>query len=352
MTITLDDLSRLEIDRGGMFRHIRDLGTELIRAWELSEDLELPQRAERAKGIVIAGMGGSATAADYFAELCRISSELPVLVSRGYTLPNWVDGDTLVVISSYSGNTEELLASYDDAWKRGAMVVAMTRGGKIAARAEGDGVPVHAIHYDAQPRAALVHSLAPLLRLGLMLGVTGVANDEVRDAGEAHGAFVAREFEPGVPEEQNEAKRVARELHRRFALVLGAEHLAPVASRFKNQVAENGKALGAADILPEANHNLIVGLATAENVADCLSLVTLESGLYHDRNRKRFDLTTTYFAEHGIPVHRATVGGKSLLAQLLLGTAWGDYVSAYLALLNDQDPSPVPQIDRLKAELG
>lgn len=350
--MTLDDLSRLELDRGGMFGHIRDLGSELIRAWEQSESMELPPGVERAKGIVIAGMGGSATAADYFAAICHVSSERPVVVSRGYSLPNWVDGDTLVVISSYSGNTEELVASYDDAWKRGAMMVAMTRGGKIGTRADGDGVPVHHVDYVAQPRAALAHSLAPLLRLGLTLGLSGVASDEVSDAGHAHRALIEREFEPTVPEETNRAKQLARALHRRFALVLGAEHLAPVASRFKNQLAENGKALGAADILPEANHNLIVGLATAGNVRDCLSVVALESNLYHQRNRKRLDLTTTYFAETGIPVHRANVGGDGLLTQLLVGTAWGDYTSAYLALLNDQDPSPVPQIDRLKAELG
>ncbi len=349
---TLDDRSCLELDRSGMFGHIRNLGTELIRAWEQSEDLQVPAGAERAKGIVIAGMGGSATGADYFAAICNVSSERPVVVSRGYSLPNWVDGDTLVVISSYSGNTEELLASYDDAWKRGAMMLAITRGGNMGDRAEGDSVPVHRIEYESQPRAALAHSLAPLLRLGLILGITGVADDEVTEAGESHRSYLERDLEPAVPEERNEAKQIARALHGRFPLVVGAEHLAPVASRFKNQIAENGKSLGAADILPEADHNLIVGLATAANVADCLGLVTLESALYHERIQKRFELTTAYFAEKGIPVHRAPVTGDSLLEQLLIGTAWGDYVSAYLALLNEQDPSPVPQIDRLKRELG
>ncbi len=348
---TLDDRYRLDLDKGGMFGHIRNLGTELIRAWEQSESLELPPGAERARGVVIAGMGGSATAADYFAAIANVSSEIPVVVSRGYTLPNWVNSETLVVISSYSGNTEELLSSYDDAWKRGAMMLAMTRGGAIGARAEGDGVPVHSIDYLSQPRAALAHSLAPLLRLGLMLGITGVANDEVEAAGSGHRDFVEA-LEPSVPEERNEAKQIASALQVRFPLVLGAEHLASVASRFKNQVAENAKALGAADILPEANHNLVVGLANARDFEETLSLITLESGLYHERTQKRFDLTTTYFAEQGIPVHRCPVNGETILAELLLGTAWGDYVSCYLGLLNGVDPSPVPPIDRLKRELG
>lgn len=350
--LTLDGMERLELDKGGMFGHIRDLGTELIRAWEQSDALVLPAGADRAKGIVIAGMGGSATAADYFAAIANVSSETPVIVSRGYALPNWVDGDTLVVISSYSGNTEELVASYDDAWKRGAMMMAMTRGGQVGARAEADGVGVYPIDYVAQPRAALAHSLAPLLRLGLMLGITGVANDEVEAAGNAHRDVVESVMEPSVPEERNGAKQIARALHRRFPLVLAAEHLASVGSRFKNQIAENGKALGAADILPEANHNLIVGLATASDVAETVSLVTLESSLYHERTQLRFELTGAYFEEQGIPLHRCPVTGDSILAELLLGTAWGDYVSCYLGLLNEQDPSPVPPIDRLKRELG
>ncbi|MGH2608087.1 MAG: SIS domain-containing protein, partial [Tepidiformaceae bacterium] len=244
--ITLDNLSRLDIDRGDMFGHIRRVGTELVNAWDQSDSLVLPRGAERAKGVVIAGMGGSATAGDYFAAICNVSSERPVVVSRGYTLPNWVDGDTLVIISSYSGNTEELLSAYDDAWKRGAMLIAVTRGGQIGGRAEEDGVPVHPIEYVSQPRAALAHSLAPLLRIGLMLGITGVSNDEVRAAAELHRRFVEEELVPEIPEDQNHAKELARALHGRFPLVLGAEHLAPVVSRFKNQLAENGKALGAA----------------------------------------------------------------------------------------------------------
>jgi glucose/mannose-6-phosphate isomerase len=167
------------------------------------------------------------------------------------------------------------------------MMVAMTRGGKIGERAAEDDVPVYALRYNSQPRAAIAHSLAPLLRVGLLLGITGVTTHDIREAADLHRAFVASEFEPDIPEERNAAKQIARALHRRFPLVLGAEHLAPVASRFKNQVAENGKALGASDVLPEADHNLIVGLETAADVRESLSLVTLESALYHERNRKR-----------------------------------------------------------------
>ena len=350
---SLDDGSLLRLDESDMFGRIRELGTELVRAWKASAGIELPRGAEEAEQVVVAGMGGSATAGDYFAALCAVSAEVPVHVVRGYTLPNYVSERTLVVLSSYSGDTEESLACYDDAWKRGAPILATTTGGRLAERAAQDGVPVYRIAYRAAPRAALPHSLAPLLRIGQRLSYLEVGDGEVEAAGEAHQAFVESELAPEVPGVRNGAKQLALALHGRIALVLGGEHLAPVASRCKNQLAENGKALGAADVLPEADHNLVVGLGTGAKAGQSLSLVTLEApGGYDPRVQKRFEVTTQLFAEDGVPVHRLLVAGETLLAELLAGTAWGDYVSCYLALLNGVDPTPVPQIVRLKAALA
>jgi len=348
----LDDPSTMALDAGGMLDRIAELGTELVRAWDASDELVLPQGAESARHVLIAGMGGSATGGDYFAALCAGSSEVPVGVVRGYALPNFVSERTLVVVSSYSGNTEESLTCYDDAWKRGALVLAVTTGGKLATRAEQDGVPVYRFSYAAQPRAATAHSLAPLLRLGDRLGLCAVDRAELEDAARLHENFVRQQASPSVPSAQNGPKQLAAALHSRIPLVLGAEHLAPVASRFKNQIAENGKMLGAADIMPEANHNLIVGLGAAAQVADRFSLVMLESALYDERVQKRFSVTASLFEESGIPVHRITVAGQRMIDQLVIGTAWGDYTSCYLAFLNGVDPSPVPQVDRLKAALA
>jgi glucose/mannose-6-phosphate isomerase len=335
-----------------MLDRIAEVGTEFIRAWRDSDDLVLPPRAESARSVLVAGMGGSATGGDYFAALCAGSSEIPVSVFRGYALPYFVGERSLIVVSSYSGNTEESLTCYDDAWKRGAAVLALTTGGKLAERAEADGVPVYRFSYAAQPRAAIAWSLAPLLRLGARLGLCPVDTASVESAARLHETFVQQQAGPMVPASQNGPKQLAEALHGRIPLVLGAEHLAPVASRFKNQLAENAKMIGAADIMPEANHNLIVGLGTGASVADRLSLVTLESPLYDERVQRRFDVTAAMFEETGIPVHRIAVAGKETLDHLLIGTAWGDYVSCYLAFLNGLDPSPVPQIDRLKAALA
>jgi glucose/mannose-6-phosphate isomerase len=348
----LDDPLLLKLDASHMFKLIRELGTELIRAWESSEELELSDKARSAETLVVAGMGGSATAGDYFATLCDVAGEMPVNVVRGYTLPNYVTERTLVIVSSYSGDTEETLACYDDAWKRGAELLVVTTGGALADRAEGDGVAILRISYKASPRAAIAHSLAPLLRVGHLLDLTGVDGPRIAAAGERHREFVERRLVPSVTASKNGAKRLAEKLHGRFGLILGAEHLAPVARRFKNQLGENGKALAAADALPEADHNVIVGLASAATAAPNLTAVSLESPLYQARMVMRCGATAQQFGDAGVPVERIATRGQSLLDDMLEGTAWGDYTSCYLGLLNGVDPTPVPQIDALKAALA
>jgi glucose/mannose-6-phosphate isomerase len=345
----LDTADVLALDRSGMFDHIRDVGHQLALAWEASEELVLPAGAEDAVEIVVAGVGGSATAGDYFASICRPHAAIPVRVVRGYSLPNHVSDRSLVAICSYSGDTAEALACYDDAWKRGASLMAITRGGALAARAGGDAVPVWRIGYEAAPRATTVHTLAPLLRAGRQLGVAAVDTHEIRAAGDRHRALVERELAPEVPAARNGAKRLAMALRGRIPFILGGEHLAPAAVRFKNQLGENGKTLAAADTLPEAGHNVVVGLATAPAHRELMSFVVLEARqTYEPRLMAQLDGFTRQCDEAGLPVHRLTIEGETILEQLLQATAWGDYVSCYLALAQGFDPTPVPQIERLR----
>ena len=336
-----------------MVGHIASVGLELRLAWKASEDLQLPESARKVANIVLAGMGGSATAGDYFATLCAESAELPVYVSRGYSLPNFVSERSLVVVTSHSGDTDEALSLYDDAWKRGAALLCITSGGKLGARAAEDGVPVHQIRYVGKPRTAIAHGLAPLLRVGAKLGLLTIDDADVQCAADAHAAMVAAHLGSSVQFEGNGAKQVAAKLFGRTPFVVGSEHMAPVATRFRNQLAENAKMLGGADSFPEAAHNFIVGLGTAAKVAERVALVAIEPRERSDeRTRAKFDAFCAQFEAVHIPVARIDVGGGRLLQQLLVGTAWGDYVSFYLALLNGVDPTPIPQIDQLKLALG
>lgn len=332
-----------------MLGHIASLGHELWAAWKRSEELVAPPGAESVTSVVLAGMGGSATAGDYVAAMAARSSEIPVTVCRGYTLPNYVSDRTLVIVSSYSGNTEEVLSLYDDAWKRGAPLLCITAGGMLGERAAADAVPIYPINYRSAPRAAMAHGLAPLLRICSGLGLFPLDDDEVLAASQAHARLASTELAPSNPASENGAKQAARLVLGRIPFVFGSDHLASVALRFRNQLAENGKVLGAAEVIPESAHNLVVGLTTGEPLGESLAVVAIESRETCDpRSVRQMDGQCEQFQESGIPVWRIDLGDGPLLEQFLLGTAWGDYTSYYLALLNGVDPTPIPQIDRLK----
>jgi glucose/mannose-6-phosphate isomerase len=348
MTV-LDDPASLDADRSGMFGHIRALGHEIVRAWRNSESLSLPALPPSLDSVVVAGMGGSATAGDYFATLCSATAPIPVVVVRGGALPAFASDRTLVVVSSYSGETSESLACYDEARAQGAPVIAITAGGTLKARAAADGVPVVAIDYVSPPRAAIAHTIAPLLRLGAMLELCPADDIAVDDAANECESFICGKLAPAISSAENPAKLTAQALWRRVPLVLGGEHLAPVTTRFKNQLAENGKTLAIAETLPEAAHNIVVGLQTADDDASRIGVVLLDSAMYGAATRRVTDEMQALFEQHGVQVQKAPAPGTSKLAQMLTGTALGDYVSCYLALLHGIDPTPIPEIEHMRA---
>jgi glucose/mannose-6-phosphate isomerase len=281
--------------------------------------------------------------------MCGNTSPIPVFVVRGAVLPAFVSDRTLVVVSSYSGETKESLACYDEAGRHGSPRVVITAGGSLADRARADGVPIVPIDYVSPPRAAVPHTIAPLLRLGAMLEVCPADDIIVEEAAAASEAFVCEQLAIDVPHKHNIAKQTAQLLWRRVPLILGGEHLAPVTVRFKNQVAENGKMLAIAETLPEAGHNIVVGLQTAKDDADRLAVVLLNSPAYAPATQRVAREIGGLFEQHGITVSAVDVPGTSTLAQMLSATAFGDYVSCYLALLNEVDPTPIPEIERMRA---
>lgn len=349
--IDLDEPSSLAPDVSGMLRHVRALGPELLRAWDSCEELVNLQFPAPPSAVVVAGMGGSATAGDYFATLCAPVSAIPVTVARG-TLPAFVSSSALVIVSSYSGNTSESLACYAEARARGATVIAITRGGELEERARHDGVPIVRIAYQSPPRAAVPHTLAPLLRIGALLHLCEVDDTLVRTTSLVSAEYSADHLAPAVPESRNRAKACAHELRGHTPIIIGAEHLGPAAIRFKNQLAENGKTLAAAELLPEAAHNFVVGLQTARNEAARLSVVMLDSTLYAPANRRLAKEMRALFERAEIHVRCIQVPGDDVLTQAWTATAFADFTSCYVALLQGLDPTPIPEIEQMRAITG
>lgn len=350
----LDDLNRFAaVDREHMLAHIDALPDQLDAAWRAAQTLPLPAPHRQPRQIVLAGMGGSAIGGDLLAALIGASSPVPLTIVRGYDLPAWVQGpETLVIASSFSGNTEETLAAADQALGRGVRLLAISTGGDLAAHADAHGYPWWRIAYSSQPRAALGWSFGLLLGLADRLGLASSLESSVHEAIE-----VLRQYGPVYtatsPAPQNPAKRGAGQLIGRIPIFFGGGLFEPVARRWKCQINENAKAWAQYEGMPEANHNTVAGIGFPADHQINLAAVFITSPQYdHPRVLLRHELTFQLCLQNGIMADVFRPTGQSALTQMCHAIQYGDYVSYYLAMAYGADPTEIAPIMELKEQLA
>jgi glucose/mannose-6-phosphate isomerase len=351
-TIDLDDLSvYVKQDPERMLDRIKELPAQVWEAWEAVRAFRLPADYRDIDNVIILGMGGSAIGGDLVRSLVQGESRVPVLVHRDYGLPHFVGDRSLVIVSSYSGNTEETLSGFEAALRSGAKKVAVTTGGKVKELAEANGVPVFTINYKAQPRAALGYSFLPTLGVLEKLGLLWDKNEDVDETVRVLKLYVERLSET-VPAAQNPAKQLARRLAGRLPVIYGAGFTAEVAHRWKTQINENAKAWAFYEVFPELNHNATVGFPMPPEVAHGLEVLFLRSPLQNRRVLLRMEVTAELLDRAGVSHESIDSEGESALAQMMSLIMLGDFTSYYLAILYEQDPSPVKVIDYLKHRLA
>ncbi len=340
-----------QIDPDDMLGRIAELPQQCRDAWANVQGLELPAEYRRVNRVVALGMGGSAIGGDLLRVLAEPECALPIVTNRDYTVPAFVNADTLVIASSYSGNTEETLSAFQEVRQRGAALLAITTNGKLAQQARELGAPLLTFRYQSQPRAALGYSLVSLIGVMQELGFIG---DKAADLEEAIAVMEAlqEEIRETVSVTENLAKQLAKRLYGHLPVIYGAGYLAEVAHRWKTQLNENAKAWSFFEQLPELNHNAVVGYQFPKELAERILVVMLASSLDHPRNKARFQVTQEILTRHGIAYETIEARGKSPLAQMLSAIHFGDYVSFYLAMLYEVDPTPVQAIGYLKERLA
>jgi glucose/mannose-6-phosphate isomerase len=348
----LDDLAAYRrIDPQGMLDRIRDLPRQCRAAWQEAQTLELPDDYWDIDKVVILGMGGSAIAGDFLGLLAALESPVPVFSHRNYDLPLLVDGRTLLIASSYSGNTEEVLSSFERGLGTGAKKVVITGGGRLLTTARANGVPAFVFHYEAEPRAALGYSFMPLLAIAQKVGIVADKSEDVDEASVVMEDLATRIAET-VPLAGNPAKQLAQKLHQRLPVIYGAGILAQVGRRWKGQLNETSKMWCFYEELPEANHNAVVGYGLPKEIAAKALVVFLRAPSLHPRILLRYDLTQMALEEAGVESTTVDAEGKSPLAQMMSAVLFGDWVSLYLAILNGVAPAPTPSIATLKERLA
>jgi glucose/mannose-6-phosphate isomerase len=349
--IDVDKIDLAKLDPDDMLRRVRELPEQCADAWTLTQSLKLPADYAQVSNIVVLGMGGSAIGGDLTRTLAQDRCPIPITVSREYDLPAYAGKNSLVIGCSYSGNTEETLSAFAQAAKRGCKLLVITTGGQLAADAKAHKAPLLTFHYPAQPRGALGYGFIPLAAVLCKLGLIPDLKPDLDEA-IALMRSLARSLTPDVGKAKNPAKQMAVRFYEKLPVFYGAGILSEVARRWKGQVNENAKGWAFYDVLPELNHNSVVGFELPKTLLPHLVVVSLEAPADHPRVQVRQRITRELLQKSGVAVETVQAQGKSALAQMLWTIHLGDYMSFYLAGLNNADPSPVALIAYLKQQLA
>lgn len=346
-----DQLLYTSLDKSGMRLQIRGLPEQCLDAWEKASKFNLPSDYSDVNKVIILGMGGSAIGGDLLKALTGTLSNPLVLVHRDYNLPEYVDEKTLVIASSYSGNTEETLSGFAQALKRDCKRLVISTGGKLTSIARENGVPVFVIKHVSPPRAALGYSLLPLLAIMQNLGFVSDKSLEVKNMVKCL-QNLSESWQENVPVEKNQAKQVAVKLDGKVAIIYGAGILSDAARRWKTQINENSKAWAFFEILPELNHNAVLGYRYPAGIVNKIFVLLLRCQSLNPRTLIRYKVTSELLDQNRISYQVLDSEGTGPLEHIMSLIYLGDWVSYYLAILNGVDPTPIPEIDLLKKRLA
>jgi glucose/mannose-6-phosphate isomerase len=298
-------------------------------------------------------MGGSAIGADIVRSYIADIAAIPVFVNRNYTLPAFVDSSSLVVVSSYSGNTEETISAFRDAVDKGARIIVITRGGRIKKLAARRSIPVIDIRPGFQPRAALGYSFFVLLTILSRIGVIGDKAKDIEEAIAGMEKLNKAALSPVVRGKKNIAKQIARRIYSKIPVIYsGIDHMDAVGTRWRGQLSENAKSIASVNLFPEMTHNEIVGWQNPKRQLKKLAVIMLKDPGDNPRTIKRMKIVKKMIASLGVDVIEVNSRGRGLLARTFSLIYVGDYVSLYLAILYNRDPTPVERIAYLKTEMG
>lgn len=311
-------------------------------------DVDLPAMGE-IRNVVLAGMGGSAFPGVFLAAWPGLT--VPFEIVRNYNVPGYVDEHTLFISSSYSGNTEETLSALAEAEEKGAHIVVISAGGKLADLAREKGYPLYTIPGGIQPRMCSFYFLAAFVQLLEPLGLVAKGSrDELKASGEWLRDQIAT-WKPEVAAKQNAAKQLALELIGKSVVVYAGPKLFPAANKFKICLNENAKTIAWTNQYPEFNHNEFIGWSS-HPVDKPYAVVEIRSGLENERIQKRFTVSERLLSGLRPAPEVITPQGDTVLKQLLWTSNFADFTSLYVALLNGLNPTPVDLVEKLKKLLN
>ncbi|MBI5731749.1 MAG: SIS domain-containing protein [Candidatus Magasanikbacteria bacterium] len=354
--MNLDNLSEIKAkDKGKMLSSIDALVDQCREARRDLQGISFPRTYAQVKNIVVAGMGGSALGAHIIDSLFAGELPIPLEIVNDYRLPRYINKDSLVVLSSYSGSTEEIVSCAKGAKSAGAKIIVIASGKDLAEFKKKEKAPAYlfAPHFNpcGSPRMGLGYSLFGLLLIFGKLGLIVFRETEAAQAIKAIEKY-ARKFCAEVSLANNKAKQLAERLFQKIPCFLSAAPLAGSIHTLANQINENAKTFAGWFLLPEANHHLMEGLAFPQSNKENLSFVFFESNGDSPKLIRRFALTQEVVKKAGVAAMSYKLEEKTALGQVFELLVLGSYASFYLAMLYDLNPTPIPMVDWFKKQMG
>jgi glucose/mannose-6-phosphate isomerase len=353
---TLDSLEEMKkLDPSNVLGSIGMFPDQCLTAWNEASKVEFPQNYKQAANIVVCGMGGSRFTPKTIRELFFKEITVPYEIVDGYDLPGYVNEQTLVILSSYSGSTEEVLSCAELALTKKAMLTGLAHGGSVIELLKTNNLPYY--QFDAkynpcgQPRVGGGYLLFGHLAFLSTLGFLAISQNDVTPAIEFARLF-GTTINDGVPTEKNAAKQLAILLKDKHPFLIAGEFLRGAVNGFANQINETAKMISDFRYIPELNHHLLEGLMRPDTLHQNGLFVFLNSSLYCDKIKKRFAVTKDVVEKQHVATHGIELTGKTKLAQVIELFTLSGYTTFYLAMLYDTDPVSIPWVDYFKKQLA
>ena len=354
MSSILDSREKINaIDKTGLLSSVESLPDQIQDAWEQTQNLVFPDTFPNISNIIVSGMGWSSLGAQVIKRLFKDELSVPIEIYPHYHLPGYAGKNSLVILSSYSGTTEETLAAAENALQVGSKIAVITGGGKLAELATAHNWPIYLINAKfnpcQQPRMAIGYAVFGMLSMFAKMGLINISQDQVLNVVDNLREMVKKLG----PEGNNDlAKLMAYASYDKHIILVGAEHLIGAAHVFNNQINENAKSLTSEWHLPEFNHHYMEALSYPKLAKETTIFFFFNSALYHERVQKRVLLTKSLVEQKGYETQMILATTPTKLEQVFEVIQIGEFVAAYLPILYGIDPSDIPNVDWFKSEMG
>ena len=349
MSSALQNSINTDLDQSDMHGAITAFPDQLRESFKIMESWTPLKEYSGIQKIMILGMGGSAIGGDLAKVIAQYHCLVPIIVNRSYTIPQWVDSNTLIFASSYSGDTEETLSTFSQCQERNCPILVFSTGGVLSQHAIDMDLDWISIPKGFQPRAALGFSFTLML---LVLEYLGLIPPKVVE--EIKNSITPLEnLSSQLSQMENSSLTIAKDIYATCPIIYGSEEMSWVAAlRFRCQLAENAKMLSFHHNIPEQNHNEIEGWNRNANIMRQFSLIWLRDIDDYHRTQTRMDISSCLL--ESIPKCQLTISqsGANRVERLLKLIHYTDWISYYAALLNKVDPTPVNRIQELKKRIA